>query len=293
MDSGEWRYVQRDGDDPRTGESEAVGPPQPAPNLWDDEAPTWGSAWVPQPRQPENVETTAERPASGGWPATSGPAGWGEPRPGGPGSPTWGDSRNGGPAWGEPPATATPSMPGLPPPGMPPMAPPAPAALPLPGTVPPPTVSYRPTEPPAYSPYGGAPGPRGSYVRTGVDNWVRPDGGHRRRSETDEYRVVRPRRDLFGDEPAYGPVLGLTAAWYGIPAVFYLVWLVTLDSDRQSVVGRTFASSLPWLFAAIVLSLAIAGLLRWAVVGWRAMTLSFASAVIGAGVTTIAHSLTL
>jgi hypothetical protein len=130
-------------------------------------------------------------------------------------------------------------------------------------------------------------------VRTGVDNWVRPDTGHRPRGETDEYRVVRPRRDPFGDEPAYGPVLGLTAAWFGIPAVFYLVWLVTLDSDRQSVVGRSFAASLPWLFAAIVLSLAIAGLLRWAVVGWRAMTLSFASAVIGAGVTTIAHSLTL
>jgi hypothetical protein len=133
-------------------------------------------------------------------------------------------------------------------------------------------------------------------VRTGVDNWVRPEDavrGRRRASETDEYRVVRPRRDPFGDEPAYGPVLGLTAAWYGIPAVFYLVWLVTLDSERQSVVGRTFAASLPWLFAAIVLSLAIAGLLRWAVVGWRAMTLSFASAVIGAGVTTIAHSLTL
>jgi hypothetical protein len=177
--------------------------------------------------------------------------------------------------------------------GLPPMAPPAPAALPLPGTVPPPTTSYRPTDPPPYAPYGGSSGPRGSYVRTGVDNWVRPESGHRHRSETDEYRVVRPRRDPFGDEPAYGPVLGLTAAWYGIPAVFYLVWLVTLDSDRQSVVGRSFAASLPWLFAAIVLSLAIAGLLRWAVVGWRAMTLSFASAVIGAGVTTIAHSLTL
>jgi hypothetical protein len=131
-------------------------------------------------------------------------------------------------------------------------------------------------------------------VRTGVDNWVRPDPRPRRRlNETDEYRVVRPQRDAFGDEPAYGPVLGLTAAWYGVPAIFYLVWLVTLDSDRQSLVGRTFVASLPWLFSAIVLSLAVAGLLRWAVVGWRAMTLSFASAVIGAGVTTIAHSLTL
>jgi hypothetical protein len=131
-------------------------------------------------------------------------------------------------------------------------------------------------------------------VRTGVDNWVRPESrGRRRADETDEYRVVRPQRDQFGDEPAYGPVLGLTAAWYGVPAVLYLLWLVTLDDSRQSTVGHGFLSSLPWLLAAIVLSLAIAGLLRWAVVGWRAMTLSFASAVIGAGVTTIAHSLTL
>ena len=112
-------------------------------------------------------------------------------------------------------------------------------------------------------------------------------------TETDEYRVVRPRLDTFGDEPAYGPVLGLTGAWYAVPAILYLMWLVTLSSDRRAVVGHSFVASLPWLFAAVALSLAVAGLLRWAVVGWRAMTLSFASAVIGAGVTTIAHSLTL
>lgn len=99
------------------------------------------------------------------------------------------------------------------------------------------------------------------------------------------------RRDYFGDEPAYGSVLGFTAGWYAVPAVFYLVWLVTLDGDRQSVAARQFVASLPWLFAAVVLSLVVAGVLRWAVVGWRTLTLSFAAAVIGAGVTTIAHSL--
>ena len=288
MDSGEWRYVQRDGEEARTGESDPGAPPAPAPDLWDDDSPAWGSAWVPEPRRPEPTETTAERPA--GWPGASGPPGWDQP---GPGAPAWGDSRNGSPAWGgngspgwgEAPAPAAPQLPS-------PGAPPAPATSPLP----PPAAAPRPADSSQYSPYGapGSSGPRGSYVRTGVDNWVRPEArGRRRPGETDEYRVVRPQRDAFGDEPAYGPVLGLTAAWYGVPAVFYLVWLVTLDSDRQSLVGRTFAASLPWLLAAIVLSLAVAGLLRWAVVGWRAMTLSFASAVIGAGVTTIAHSLTL
>jgi hypothetical protein len=75
--------------------------------------------------------------------------------------------------------------------------------------------------------------------------------------------------------------------------MLYLVWLVTLDDQRQGLVGRQFVASLPWLLAAVVLSLAVAGMLRWAIVGWRAVTLSFAAAVIGAGVTTIAHSLTL
>ena len=42
--------------------------------------------------------------------------------------------------------------------------------------------------------------------------------------------------------------------------------------------------------AALILSIAVAALLRWAMVGWRALTLSFAAAVIGAGVATIAHT---
>jgi hypothetical protein len=52
-------------------------------------------------------------------------------------------------------------------------------------------------------------------------------------------------------------------------------------------------SSLPWLFGAVAMSLAVATMLRWATVGWRTLTLSFAAAVIGAGVATIAHSLVL
>jgi hypothetical protein len=105
----------------------------------------------------------------------------------------------------------------------------------------------------------------------------RPDGG-------------RWPRDTF-DDPAYGPVLGFTAGWYGIPGVLYLIWLLTLSGDRQGLVGRSFLAGLPWLAGAIVLSLVVATLLRWAVQGWRAFTISFAAAVIGAGVATIAHTL--
>ncbi len=75
--------------------------------------------------------------------------------------------------------------------------------------------------------------------------------------------------------------------------MLHLIWLVTLDGDRQALAGRTLVASLPWLAAALVVSLVVAGLLRWMVLGWRSLTVSFAAAVIGAGVTTIAHSLVI
>jgi hypothetical protein len=99
------------------------------------------------------------------------------------------------------------------------------------------------------------------------------------------------RHGVEEDEPTYGPVLGLTAGWYAVPAVFYLIWLLTLDGDRQGVVVRQFVGHLGWLFAAFVLSLAIAGVLRWATIGWRILTVSFAATVIGAGLITIVHSI--
>ena len=100
-----------------------------------------------------------------------------------------------------------------------------------------------------------------------------------------------PRDVEFPDEPSYGTVLALTAGWYLLPGLVYLIWLITVGNDRPSSSGPDLGAGLPWLIASVVLSLAVAGLLRWAIVGWRALTLSFAAAVIGAGVATIAHSL--
>jgi hypothetical protein len=147
--------------------------------------------------------------------------------------------------------------------------------------VPPPLIPNAPA-------VGGASDPR----RTDVEDWPVSQREPRSRRARDPEPTDSRRDDVY-DEPAYGPVLGFTAGWYGIPALLYLVWLITLDSDRQGTVARNFLASLPWLFAAVVLSLVVAGLLRWAVVGWRTLTMSFAAAVIGAGVTTIAHSLAL
>ena len=147
--------------------------------------------------------------------------------------------------------------------------------------------------PPASSGLGQV-SPAGPMRRTGADNWSRPTSRAVARIDPDEEEPApRRRRDAYGDDPAYTPVLAFTAGWYAIPAALYLVWLFTLQSDQRGFVGRDFMSSLPWLFGAVAMSLAVATLLRWATVGWRTLTLSFAAAVIGAGVATIAHSLVL
>jgi hypothetical protein len=112
----------------------------------------------------------------------------------------------------------------------------------------------------------------------------------RRRSAEDEFRRTS-RAEIFGEEPSYTALFGLTAGWYALPAVAYLVWLLVGGDGRLESLGAQVGSSLPWLGASMLLSFAVAGLLRWAAVGWRALTLSFAAAVIGAGVTTIAHTL--
>ncbi|MGE5830761.1 MAG: hypothetical protein ACM30G_20690 [Micromonosporaceae bacterium] len=166
---------------------------------------------------------------------------------------------------------------------------------------------YRPATPPPHDPPGNAhPEPRHDRrgdlteartgaVRTSHAAATDPWPGRIQTSQVERRPATREPtkrwpQDSF-DDPAYGPVLGFTAAWYGAPGVLYLIWLLTLSGDRQGLVGRNFLAGLPWLAAAVVLSLAVAALLRWAVQGWRALTISFAAAVIGAGVATIAHTL--
>ena len=127
--------------------------------------------------------------------------------------------------------------------------------------------------------------PSGGVVTSAQEPAAQPLGRTRGRGAAED------ERDHFAEEPEYGPVLGYTGAWYGLPAVLHLIWLVTLEGDRQALAGRSLVASLPWLAAALVISLVVAGLLRWMVLGWRSLTVSFAAAVIGAGVTTIAHSL--
>jgi hypothetical protein len=177
----------------------------------------------------------------------------------------------------------------------------------------PPPPTYGAFGSPSVTSTGGMPalrGPSGQHrtVRSGYGLTPPPPPGFRERGS----RLPRPpappaprgarrpaprprtgarREEEYPDEPRYGTVLTLTGAWYLLPAVLYVVWLITVGNDRSA--PKDVVGSLPWLLAAVLLSLAVAGLLRWAIVGWRALTLSFAAAVIGAGVATIAHSLSL
>jgi len=104
----------------------------------------------------------------------------------------------------------------------------------------------------------------------------------------DEFRQAG-RAELFSDDARYQVVFTLTALWYVPVAVIGLLW-VLLVSGEGTLGG--ILSGLGWLAFAAGVSMAIAGLLRWASVGWRAITLSIASALIGGGLTTIAYTLT-
>ena len=106
-------------------------------------------------------------------------------------------------------------------------------------------------------------------------------------SSEDEFRRTS-RAELFSDEARYRVLFALTAGWYGPAVLVYLMWALLVRGDA----GAGIVSGLFWLAGAAVVSLAVAGLLRWASVGWRALTLSAAAAVIGGGITTIAHTLT-
>jgi hypothetical protein len=94
-------------------------------------------------------------------------------------------------------------------------------------------------------------------------------------------------------DATYGYVLALTAAWYLVPLLLTTVWLLVLDADRRTLAFRALLTNLPWAFAAFILSLAVAALLRLASISWRAWTLAFAAGIIGAGLATVAHSFTV
>lgn len=123
----------------------------------------------------------------------------------------------------------------------------------------------------------------------------------------------QPARDRLepddGDpgEQANGYLVSMlcTAGWFAFPLVLYTLWILTLDSEPADrcvdaageicASARTealtdLAASLPRVGATLLVSLVVALLLRWASARWRAVTVGFAAAVIGAGSATVLFS---
>ena len=101
----------------------------------------------------------------------------------------------------------------------------------------------------------------------------------------------------------YGLATLATLAWFLLPVIGFAGWafLGPGDSEQADCVDGTceplqsagfqlLLDVLPWLGGAIVLSLVVAVIIRWATTGWRAPTIGFAAAIVGGGVTTVLYS---
>jgi hypothetical protein len=114
----------------------------------------------------------------------------------------------------------------------------------------------------------------------------------------------RPILGSFDDDRDYPIVLTWTAIWYAVPLVAAFLWGVTRSGAPEAICAGTKAcasarsASLhalmhlgPGLVIALALSLGVAVFIRRSSMAWRAITLGFAAAVIGAGVTTLLFTL--
>lgn len=179
---------------------------------------------------------------------------------------------------------------------------------------------YARSEPPGTAPRPGA----GRVLDhddwgTGYHRRQEPDQPPRRpvpgsRGRTGEYtsggrRIPRPParppddEDEYDDEPTnYIGSFVATACWYLVPLFAYAVWAATLSGTRRAGCVDAFGAPcpapraeaftnlfdhVPQVAVAMALSISVAMFLGWATSGWRAMTIGFASAVLGAGVATV------
>lgn len=111
----------------------------------------------------------------------------------------------------------------------------------------------------------------------------------------------RPRLDPESDdrpgERAFTPTLLVTLAWYVVPWLVYLVWVVSqpavegrcVDTGCTAAarVSATLAGGWAWLGSSLAASLLVAVLLRLPRAGWRAGVAGTAAAILGAGLVTV------
>lgn len=111
----------------------------------------------------------------------------------------------------------------------------------------------------------------------------------------------RPRLDPEGDdrpgERAFTPTLLVTLAWYVVPGLVYLVWVLSHPAVEANCaatgcgvadrVSTTFSGGWAWLGSSLTASLLVAVLLRLPRAGWRAGVAGTAAAILGAGLVTV------
>jgi type IV secretory pathway TrbD component len=110
---------------------------------------------------------------------------------------------------------------------------------------------------------------------------------------------TRPEPSFDEDEPEEAPgylhTALVTTAWYTIPLLLYTMYVLTLDGSAEAGDGVSARANalngllggMPRVGVALATSLAVALLIRVISRGWRAATIGFASAVVGAGVATV------
>ncbi|AVT40013.1 hypothetical protein [Plantactinospora sp. BB1] len=155
----------------------------------------------------------------------------------------------------------------------------------------------------------GTPGSARSVSGAGTTTRRAPSGG----LLTSATRTGRPsplsRRledDLLDPRPS-GPLTAVlyTVAWYAVAVLAVFVWVLTLDasvpvdcvpgvsgaceSERGQAISALLAG-VPRFLAALATGLVVAALMRWFNRTWRAVTVGFAAAVVGGGLSTVFFS---
>jgi hypothetical protein len=258
VDSGEWRPDEGTDSTPWTDRPAA---PEPAADLWGDDSPdTWAVTQPWRPRQQADSTRAGDRASVAADAPATGYGTGGYPtvpyRPGH-GEASYGPASYGQGGYAPAPIPVTHGQPGY-----------------------------------GQQRYADEPAVANGYPSTGSDQRSRPDLGARHRSapEHPSGAIAQPPPPPPAP-PRLGRVLGLTAVWYAIPTVAYLIWLVALSDDRPGSTGtRQLSGTLPWLLAAVVVSMGLCLVLRRLTVGWRSLGVSFAAAIIGGGLATIIHS---
>jgi hypothetical protein len=146
--------------------------------------------------------------------------------------------------------------------------------------------------------------------RASTDRWSAVE----RRTQAIERRPARPARDDYftgggrdlyasswqdadddddavDDEPmdanSYLAAALSTVAWFVVPALTFLGWVLFLDAAPRNEALRNLGNAAPWIGITVAAGIVLALVLRRLATGWRALTVGFASAVVSAGVATV------